>query len=171
LEKDAWLRDHSRATQAAFADMTSAEKIEMQKNFIRCCKGTWHEVDDEDSTQSPAPARLRRTRPKKKPTHEETLTLIRTGLSTKDVARTRDLTEGTVIDHLHECLTLGLTTHTALEHLAGDHARDIAHIHRIMNEVGSDKLKPIYDRANGIYSYDLIRLARLLYTSHIPQET
>lgn len=171
LEKDVWLRDHSRATQAAFSDMTTAEKIEMQKNFIRASKGTWYEADDGEETLAMSHTPKRRTKPKKKPTHEETLALIRTGLSIAETAKKRDMVPGTIVDHLHECLTLGLTTHTALEHLAGDSARDIAHIHRIMNEVGSDKLKPIYDRANGIYNYDLIRLARLLYTSHASQET
>lgn len=172
LEKDSYFRDHSNATAAAFVEMTGEEKTTMQKNFIKACGGTWYEarshfeMDEDGTPRSPAQSLLRRTKPKKPAgpaTHKQTLALIEEGFSLTEASKKRGMVVGTLLDHLQTCIDQGLTRRRSLQHIAGEHERDIVHIHRIIDDIGVEKLKPIYDRANGVYGYDVIRIARLLY--------
>lgn len=168
LEKDKELRDTSRATEAAFAEMTESEKLTMQKNFIKACKGEWYDesATTPESRSQDASPHTRLLKPKKPAgpaTHKQTLALITEGFSLAETAKKREMVVGTILDHLATCLEQKLVRREHLQHIAGEHERDIVHIHRIIDEVGVEKLKPIYDRANGVYSYDVIRIARLLY--------
>lgn len=156
IEKDIYFKEHSRATAAAFAEMTEAEKKEMHKRFIGACKGVW--CDDDTATVPTRKAKL-----KKKATHEDTLALMRERFSLSEAARARGLTENTILDHLETCLREGICTSSAFAHLAKGIENDIARIHRICDTIGHEKLKPIFDAGNGAYSYTTIKIARLLY--------
>jgi ATP-dependent DNA helicase PIF1 len=169
LEKDKELRDTSRATEAAFAEMTDTEKLTMQKNFIKAAKGTWYDAADAThagSEESNNHTSTRLTKPKKvagPATHKQTLTLIEEGFTLAETAKKREVAVGTILDHLQLALDQRLVRREHISHIAGEHVRDIVHIHKIIDELGIEKLKPIYDRANGTYSYDVIRIARVLY--------
>jgi hypothetical protein len=167
LEKDKELRDSSRATEAAFAEMTDAEKQTMQKNFIRAAKGTWYDASlstEEDSATHSSTRLTKPSKPKGPATHKQTLALIEEGFTLAETAKKREMVVGTILDHLQTCIDQKLVRREHIQHIAGEHARDIIHIHRIIDEVGVEKLKPIYDRGSGAYSYDIIRIARVLYS-------
>lgn len=95
-------------------------------------------------------------------TREQTLALIRSGKTVAETAKIRGLTEGTIVAHLEHWRGLGELPLQDISHLAGDLEDATAKIHDAFAELGSDKLSPVFKKFGGAYSYDQLRLARLL---------
>jgi hypothetical protein len=103
-------------------------------------------------------------------THQTTYDLIRSGKTIAEVARERDLTFGTIVNHLEKCKELDMVINFShinvisnedLE-IIGD-AFDNSEISK--TDSGQTKLSPIktyLDRAGYAFSFDVLRLAKLL---------
>ena len=75
----------------------------------------------------------------------------------------RGRTEEIIIKHLEDLKTLGGLSLDKISHLkseVGDEA--ISEIKIAFQQLGAERLKPIYDYFEGRYQYKSIRLARLL---------
>src|SRR3989344_3820704 len=62
--------------------------------------------------------------------------------------------------------SLTFCTETLFAHLAPRDEKgraDMFSIHETFEKLGADKLKPVYEHHEGLYSYDTLRLARLLF--------
>jgi hypothetical protein len=159
---DARFRQESEDTKVAFVELGGVAVKEMQENFVKASGGTWPKAGETAGARK-ASARERAT---KTDTLAETKQLLERGESVRAIARTRELTETTVWNHIEKLAAAGQLAVASLEALEATFADWEAAWPRlvsIMDEVGTEKLKPIYEAAKEAYDYDLIRLARIRY--------
>ena len=93
----------------------------------------------------------------------ETLAFIREGGTIEEAAKKQNKTVGTILTHLEDLRTEGLLNLRDVAHLKDGTEDGIEEIHSAMEKVGYEKLTPIFKRLGGAYTYDTIRLARLLF--------
>ncbi len=151
--KDADLREQSEAAEVAFAALAdSGELMTLEKNFIKACGGT---------LEAAAPGAVKAA---KKTTYEETLALIEEGKSVDEVVAVRKLTFGTICDHIEKLVESGRLKAAAVEPLIPEViSAALPAISKAFDAVGTEKLSPAFGKLKGKYSYDQLRLARVVY--------
>lgn len=154
-------RFHQESTQAddAFAEMDEKEVEQMHERFVVAHGGKV--PTGEVVTRQPA------ERIKQESTFEQTKMLMREGKTIPQIARIRSITEATIWSHIEKLAEEGELTNgdlQALEPQADDWSTTKEALFAIMDTVGTDKLKPIYEAGEEEYDYDLIRMARIWYT-------
>jgi hypothetical protein len=153
VEKDLDFREASEAAGSTFAAMDDAELETMQKRFVKALGGAWPRgganTSDEKAMRG-VPSRL-----------AATLGIVRDARSLKDAAKSRSLTTSTIVKHLEDLHKLGKLVREDIAHLmpSGD---ALARITDAFNAVETDRLAPVYAALDGAYSFEEIRLARLL---------
>ncbi len=102
-------------------------------------------------------------------THITTYDLIKSGKTIPEVAIERDLTQGTIINHLEKCRELGMDTKFHHVYMDGEdlHAIKNAFEHAEIRhtDAGQIKLAPIksyLEKSGRDFTFDQIRLAKLL---------
>ena len=154
-EKDTDFHIRSDTAADTFSAMTPEALHELHTAFIRACGGT---LESRSVTPGTPP-------PPKKSTLEETREQVPLHTSIKDIAKTRGFTEGTIFSHIEQLRTAKTLSVADIEHLAtGLDAPTRAAIHDAIRVVGPEKLRPIFDHLKEQYPFEVIRLARLLYT-------
>ena len=156
LEKDRDFRAASDAARDAFEEMPKPETLEMQKRFVKAMGGAW--ADDEASAKraprsgargNALPGRL-----------AETLQTVRDSKSLADAAKARGLVPSTIVHHLEELAELDLLNRHDFAHLVPLDIID--EIHEALAAATGDKLSPIFHALKGRYSFETIRLVRLM---------
>jgi ATP-dependent DNA helicase PIF1 len=158
LEKDRDFRAASDAARDAFAAMPEAEVTGMQKKFVKAMGGAWME-NAEHSEQKTAgrnkspvgglPGRL-----------AETLQTVRDSKSLKDAAKARGFVASTIVHHLEELNKLGKLARADFAHLVAPEVLD--EIHEALAADTSERLSPVFHALAGRYSFETIRLVRLM---------
>ncbi len=147
---DERFREESMAAAEAFETLREdGDLTDMHRNFILASGGTM----ERSKTGKPA----RRT------TYDETHTLITEGVPLIDIAKARSLTIATVADHAERLIASGRLEPAALLSLIP--ARLVAalpEIEEAFDALGQERLAPIFHRLNGKYTYDDLKLARIL---------
>ena len=152
LEKDRDFRAASDAACDAFAEILEAEKISMQKKFVKAMDGAWEENAGDSKKivgSGGLPGRL-----------AETLQTVRDSKSLKDAVKARGLVASTIVKHLEELQEIGKLTRTDFAHLVPLDVVD--EVHEAMATTSDDKLSPIFHSLGGRYSFETIRLVRLM---------
>ena len=154
LEKDRDFRAASEAAREAFGEMSEAEKISMQKKFVKAIDGAW-----------PSEAAPRQALPGKPVAGlpgrlAETLQTVRDAESLKDAVTLRGLTAGTIVHHLEELAEIGKLACADFAHLVPLNIVD--EIHEALAVSGSERLSPVFHALNGRHSFEVIRLVRLM---------
>ncbi len=90
------------------------------------------------------------------PTRQLTLDMYRQGMSVEEIARARNLTQGTIIGYLSEFVEAGEIVD--IERLVQPGHYEV--IADAIQQVGGDTLRPIKDALGEEYSYDEIRIVR-----------
>src|SRR5579885_1215430 len=112
-----------------------------------------------DEEPQPAPAK-KREYPQivnaNTPTRRLTLDLYRQGMSVEEIARARNLTQGTITGYLSEFVETGEITD--IDRLVPPDRFEV--IAGAIRQLGGDTLRPIKDALGEEYSYDEIRLVR-----------
>lgn len=149
IEEDASFRAASQAAQAAFHELSeSGERDEMERRFVLASGGSLTKV--KQSAAEP-----------KQSTYEETRSLIASGLSLEEVAKERGLTLGTVLTHAESLKSAGFLETKEIESVIPK--RIMGDVQTIHKALGSKKLlTPAFKKLKGEYSYDELRMARLL---------
>lgn len=150
-ERDEEFRASSEAAAEAFSVLEErGEREALEQNFIRASGGTL------EASSGP--------RPKKKDTYEETLEAIEKGASTlQGLAKERGLTVGTMIGHLEKLVGDGRLTAEAARTLAPKRVVDaLPAIETAAGKAGFSALTPVFKKLKGRFSFDELRLARLL---------
>lgn len=96
---------------------------------------------------------------------KQTLALVQEGKTIAEVASTRGRTAGTILKHLESLHKIGELETEKIIHLACGQESSLYEIHAAFRRLGGEKLKPIYDAFAGRYSYEIIRIARLLFSA------
>ena len=154
LEKDRDFRAASEAAREAFGEMSEAEKISMQKKFVKAIDGAWpsEAAPRQALGGKPVaglPGRL-----------AETLQTVRDAKSLKDAVTLRGLTAGTIVHHLEELAEIGKLACADFAHLVPLNIVD--EIHEALAVSGSERLSPVFHALNGRHSFEIIRLVRLM---------
>lgn len=164
--KDAELRELSNNALEAYRAKSSKEIAKLHNGFIRACGGepTAEYGNSEtplyDTHFFPPP---RRNHVRKERRWERTFTMILEGKTIREVARRRGRKEGTIINHLEVLQAAGKLNTQSMLHLGDGQEDAIDEIHTVFRQLGSEKLKPIYDAFGGRHTYETIRIARLLF--------
>ena len=150
---DSEFREGSDAASEAFNELEeSGERVQMERNFIRASGGTLEAAPEG------------RVRPMKKTTYDETLALIEQGKTLAEIAKERSLTLGTISDHAEKLVEAGRVRADALLEIIPEKlARALPAINAAFASAGTEKLAPVYGKLKGKYSYDELKLARVLY--------
>lgn len=158
LEKDKDFRAASEAARETFAQMPQAEKLSMQKKFVKAMGGAWSE---EGGREQLAGSRGKNTKSVGLPGRlAETLQTVRDAKTLRDAAKARALTASTIVKHLEELSEIGKLARVDFAHLIP--LRIIDEVHEALITAGSDRLSPAFHALGGRHSFEIIRLVRLM---------
>ncbi len=151
LRIDERFYEESLAAEDAFETLAAEGDLAiMQKNFILACGG---------SMQS-APAGTHR----RKTTYDETQELLNSGMPLTEIAKERKLTVSTIADHAGKLIEGGkVEPATVLSAIPAKLVASLPDIHAIFVKRGTEKLAPVYHDLLGKYSYDDLKIARILF--------
>jgi len=144
------LREYTEHAGKTFAQIReSGELITLQTAFIKGAGGTLEVVDPEN-------------RPVKRSTYDETLTLLEQGMTFAETAKERDLTIGTICDHVEKLvLEKRISTDVLMDRLPVKIHDGLIELKPVFKKVGFEKLTPVFSKFKGKYSYDELKLARI----------
>ncbi|KND47120.1 MAG: ATP-dependent DNA helicase PIF1 [Parcubacteria bacterium C7867-004] len=151
---DVEFREASAAAAEAFAELEeSGERKQMEKNFILASGGTLESKEGTAGAIVP-----------KATTYDLTLALIEAGKTLVEIAKERSLTIGTIADHADKLVSAGRVTASTLEEIIPDRLKKaLPKIFEAFEKKGAEKLTPAYSTLKGKYSYDELKLARVLF--------
>lgn len=149
---DAELKEASAKAARTFEALAAGGELAgMQENFLRASGGTVEAFDPED-------------RPAKRTTFEETLALMEAGSPIADIAKTRELTLGTIADHAEKLVASGRIPKEAVEALLPRRLQGaLDTVFGAFEKLGPERLAPVHKALKGKYSFDEIKLARAVY--------
>lgn len=147
LVTDRIFRDASADAGASFESLDSRDIETMHLNMLRAFGG--------NLIKQKIGAKLSTT--------EKTLALLKEGLSIKEMAEARGITESTIIDHLVSLQAADKLKYDQVYGLCPKHIIDgLSDITYAFEKKGSDKLSPAWKMLGERYSFDELKLAKLL---------
>lgn len=158
IDKEKEFQTSSKTSQEEFAGLSEEEIQKRHSAFILACDGQLEALnDDEIEKHNPLSAS------QKIDTHAVTLALWNDGKTIAEIATERGLKERTIFDHIEELLKEGDIKRDGLSRLVSPAlAEALPQIHSLFRELDTDKLTPVFEEFAGLYSYDDIRIARML---------
>lgn len=153
-------RSESGQADEAFVEMENDEIEQMHKNFVGSCGGQYVSGDIKVVEKKGY------ERVQKESTQSLTKAALLEGLTIAEIASQRKIGETTVWGHLEKLVSDGDITEKQFEPIVASYdawTDEYVVLQEIMDEVGKEKLKPIFEAANELYDYNQIRLARMLY--------
>lgn len=152
LDKE--LHASSEAAARAFEALeVSGERELMEQNFIKASGGTLEAAPIGE-------------RPEKRTTFDETFALLEEGKSLAEIAKERNLTLGTIADHATKLVASGRITAELIESRIPARLKGaLDTIYKAFDEKGTEKLTPVHGHLKGKYSFDELKLARVLYAA------
>jgi hypothetical protein len=161
LQQDYLFKDESeKAVQ--FLSSLSEQELEQQQRATLIQRFVGIKVNA--SSQAKAEKEPGQTKVKKEviPTHLTTLALLKEDLSIDAVAAIRELTPGTIVNHIDKLNGLKLLDAAFLEQLKNTIPKeDFDILYAAFEQSEEGKLTPIYEQFEGRYSYTTVRLVRL----------
>jgi len=152
LEFDDELRKQSTQAQKIYSEISAAEKKKLSEDFINSCGGKVSSSDNSSKIKS-----------LKADTYIETLYLWKKGLLIKEISEVRMLNLGTIINHFEKLVERGDIKRDELTSLVSPKFLSVTpNIHDVFISLETDKLTPVYKFFDGKYSYDDLKLARLM---------
>jgi len=153
--KDKDFQPASCNAETMFSKISHNKLQERQNNFIIACDGKLKPVSMENRRHSVKQEKIN--------TYDETLCLWNEGQALSQIAKARELQEPTILNHIDKLVRIGKINRIDLSRLISPSlTHSLPQIHDAFRELGTDKLSPVFEKFNGRYSYDELRLARLL---------
>lgn len=158
LEADTRFKEQSLLARQEFAKISLEKREEMEKKFITMCGGELKKPKRAKFKENfAAQATVKET------TYDKTLSFWKEGKNISDIADARDLSNGTIFSHLEELFMRGKIEAGEFRRLASLRLLEsLSEINAAFKELGSAKLTPVFEKFQGVYSYNDIRLARIL---------
>jgi len=146
LEKDKEFRIDSKNVENIFSEISQLELKKRQDDFIRACDGKPKSAFAE-----------------KLDTYTETLLLWNEGKNAKQISELRKFTEGTILSHIEKLILKEKINRSDLSRILTPSLKNsLPKIQTVFRELNTDKLSPVFEKFNGKYSYDELRIARLM---------
>ena len=156
LEKDGGFRLSSSDIQIAFSKISSVELQKRQDDFISLCGGKRRSISQDNSYKYQKTG-------EKPDTYKETLILWNKGLNVLQIAKVRSLSEHTIFDHIEKLNLAGKINRADLPRLLTPAlTHSLPKIHTAFQQLNTDRLSPVFEKLNGEYSYDELRIARIM---------
>lgn len=153
--QDSIFREHSQEFQENFASIPEEKVLEKQKNFLINGGGSLSKQEKNKKALTVKKERIS--------TYEKTLTLVKEGKSIEEIVAVRGVTKGTVIGHLENLTIREKINSNELKNLAGQKLLfSLPEIAEVFRNLDTDKLQIVFEKFDGRYSYDELRLARIL---------
>ena len=96
-------------------------------------------------------------------TYTETLLLWNEGKTVSQIAKMRKFTEGTILSHVEKLVLKRKINRADLYRILTPALKNsLPKIHAVFQELNTDKLSPVFEKLSGKYSYDELRIARLM---------
>jgi len=152
---DLMFKKQSAAARKRFEEMDDDEHRALSDAFVRASGG--------DLAGGVVPKTRATKRPIKGASLDKTLALIKDGKNLTDIAKERELAKTTIVGHIEELFMQGKLDKRDVERMAPrallDALRDIA---PVFERLGAEKLAPAHAALKGRFSFDDLRLARVL---------
>lgn len=146
FEADKYFRESSLQAEGSFERLDNLQLENMHTNMIKAFGGS-----------------LTKQKTEKLSTTEKTLSLIKEGLSIKEIANARGLTESTVIDHIVSIQAKDMLSYDQAYGLCSQKLLNgLEEINRAFTKKGSDKLSPAWKALGEKYSFDELKLAKVV---------
>lgn len=154
IDKDSYFRENSLDAETRFAALESHELELMHRNFILSAGGKLEKKEIDIANNKAI----------KTTTHEETLKLFNAGKSFREIAIARGMVLGTILQHIEDLKDEEKITADQIKKVCDkDTIKKSKVIHKVFDKLGISPLKPVFEKLGGKYSYDEIRIARILY--------
>ena len=102
-------------------------------------------------------------------TQSETLILWNEGKTIIQIAKARKLTEGTILEHIEKLAGRGAIHQSDLPRILTPSLADaLPKIHSAFGEFHDGRLSPVFQKFHGEYSYEQLRIARVLFAQNKP---
>jgi len=151
LLQDSDFRKQSQKAVITFEQISSRDLKDKHKKFILKRGGKLKKV------------RFTTKKPKGVSTYNQTHKLITKGYSIDEIAKDRGLTRGTILRHIEKLFERGKISKDEVKaHASSRLLKAIPKIHKVSNEIGFERLTLVFEKLEGKYSYDDLRIARLL---------
>jgi len=159
LAKDEFFRARSSRAKEVFLDMAGEELAKRHENFIVACEGNLKA--DENFAQKIGG---RWEKKEKVDTHVATLALWNEGKSIAQIAKARGLKESTILNHIERLAKQGKIKRNDFSCLLTPALlKALPQINAAFCELGVEALAPVFAKLAGKYSYDELRIARMIY--------
>lgn len=160
ISADESFKEASVLAQVAFEKLSLPEQEKMAQNFIRACGGRIEKVKPKKKGLK---SRARRGRGLS--TYDETLALWKQGKTVAEIATLRGVQDRTITTHLEELfMRKALDKNELMMVISSSALKDLSKVVATFKELGVQKLTPVFEKLEGKYSYEDLRLIRLLYT-------
>lgn len=151
LAKDKEFRIDSKNVENIFSEISQLELKKRQDDFIKACDG-----------------KSRFSFSEKLDTYTETLLLWNEGKTALQIAKMRKFTEGTILSHIEKLVLKDKIKQVDLSRILTPSLKNsLPKIHSAFRELDTDKLSPVFEKFNGEYSYEELRIARMLLSKRI----
>ncbi len=157
---DARFRSESESADDTFNAMDPTDVEDLHKRFVKAHAGTY-------VSEVTAKADRIAVRVKEESTYNITKEYLERGNTVSEIAKLRDMADSTVWTHLEKLLQDGELVESMLAselQTVPDFDAVYPVLAAAMEQVGTEKLKPIYEAVGEVYDYNLIRLGRLIYS-------
>ena len=153
IEQDKGFRTQSLEVEETFGAASESDLAELHKNFIVYCGGN---LKAKPEGEKPI-------KKKRKDTYLETFNLWNRGKNVVQIAEERKISAETVLTHVEKLVAEKKIDRREVARLISNSlALELHIIHAAFKELETDKLTPVYEKLGEAYSYDDLRLARLL---------
>ncbi|MFH0779359.1 MAG: helix-turn-helix domain-containing protein, partial [Parcubacteria group bacterium] len=157
LAKDENFRSLSDEAEAEFGKMPPHELKNKFANFILSCGG------EENNAVNYSVEDRRLKKKNKVSTHSITLAIFNEGKNIAQIAKERGLTEGTIMSHISKLFAQKKIQTADLKKIVPPKLEAaLEKIHAVFNLFEDGSLSPVFAELKGAFSYDELRLARML---------
>ena len=155
LQQDKTFKDSSSTTVKYLQTLSKTEKAQYHnKTLMERFVGSKTKTIDKEKNK--------REKTTKNPTHITTLEMFKENPSIESIAAKRGLSFGTVIGHIEKLKGLKQLDQALMANLKNSISKnDFDSMFSELEKSGDGKLKPVYDKFEGKYSYAFIKIVRL----------
>ena len=157
VAQDVRFKDDSQSAEDVFNEMSDEELLKLHTNFVKAGGGKLPKPEEVKAVEAGE-------RVKKESTHEVTKRMLLEKMVVDEIAKSRKMAVSTIWSHVEDLIDQEQLLRTEIAHLTpNDWEETWPHMQKAIEEVGDEKLKPIFEYLKEKYDYDQVRLGRIYW--------
>lgn len=150
LERDQQFRIDSDQAEREFSELPEEKLNELHRDFIIACGGSLDPVSRGDKIAE------------KISTYDQTLKLWHQGKDMVQIAKSRNLSQGTILNHIEQLAQdKKIKCSELIKIVPANLLPDLPQIQAVFKKLATTKLSPVFEYYQGEYSYETLRIARM----------